>query len=93
MSLKRFAALLGISIVAVLTLYFGVRFINAVFNSAEKQVATTTTQPKTTNWTCMEEFPGGDKVFYEDMVTCHKRAAAGGKVITFSQRPGLTTKP
>jgi hypothetical protein len=39
MNLKRFAVLALIVVTAVLTLYFGLRFINAVFNSVEKDLS------------------------------------------------------
>lgn len=88
MSLKRFAALLGISIVAVLTLYFGVRFINAVFNSAEKQVSTSTATKTSSEWSCRELLGNGEFLQYEDEATCRERSAAGATVIRIWTKPG-----
>lgn len=85
--MKQLAGYALIVIVAVLTLYFGVRFINAVFNDVEKKQATTTSAVKTaSDWKCRELFGDGQYVQYESETMCRDRIAAGAKVIRIWER-------
>lgn len=82
--MKQLAGYALIVIVAVLTLYFGVRFINAVFNDVEKKQATTTsaTVKNTSDWNCRVYYGhDGEYVQYDDEAVCRERAAQGATVI------------
>lgn len=84
MNIKQTIAVAAIIVVSLLTLFFGVRFINAVFNDVEKKQTTAvdTTRAYDPKWSCVETMADGEKVYYEGMAFCHDRAAKGGKVVT-----------
>jgi hypothetical protein len=83
--MKQLAGYALIVVVAVLALYFGVRFINAVFNDVEKKQTTAVrTMDNGYNQYCYEV---GTKNLYTDMAVCHALASEGKKMISSWVKP------
>lgn len=86
---KQLAATALVIVCAVLVLYFGVRFIDTLFNKVEKDITTTTsaTVKNTSGWQCRELFGDGQFVQYEGKNVCHRLAADGRNIIQVWEGP------
>lgn len=94
MNIKQLAATALIIVAAILTAYFGVRFINAVFNDVEKKQSSTVQTQTTTGWSDNTCYDVESKVYYSGysgIDVCHKLAAKGVKVIRIWEKPVFDT--
>lgn len=85
--MKQLAGYALIVIVAVLTLYFGVRFINAVFNDVERQRTTSAYQSTVDGGYIKYCYEVGTKNFYSDDAVCRELSKDGKKIISSWVKP------